>query len=327
MQAGNTLKAMAAALLAILPIAPAAADGDCSHRGDLDPAYCDANHDLVADPPKEARRLKNPAILQFSYTPVEDPSIYEKAFKPFTDYLARCSGRKVAYFPVQSNAAEIEAMRSGRLHIGAFATGPTIAAVNSAGAVPFALNGSATEFQGYHLLLIVRKASAFHKPADLKGRTVAHTSPSSNSGHVAPLALFPREGLTPDRDYRIVFSGKHDESVMGVLSGSYDAAAVASDVFRRMVSRGQIREDDLRVIYRSERFPTSSFAHAHDLDPALRERLLKCFFDYRFDDKLMQSFDGADRFYPLDYRKDWAIIRRITEASAEKPVRPGAETK
>jgi hypothetical protein len=29
--------------------------------------------------------------------------------------------------------------------------------------------------------------------------------------------LFPAQGLTPDKDYKIIFSGKHDQSVMGVV--------------------------------------------------------------------------------------------------------------
>mgnify|MGYP003337806138 CR=1 FL=1 len=36
---------------------------------------------------------------------------YEGVFAPFTEYLARCTGKTVAYQRVQSNAAEIEAMR------------------------------------------------------------------------------------------------------------------------------------------------------------------------------------------------------------------------
>ena len=56
-------------------------------------------------------------------------------------YLSQCLNKKVVFYQVQSNAAEIEAMRSGRLHVGGFSTGPTAFAVNLAGAVPFAHQG------------------------------------------------------------------------------------------------------------------------------------------------------------------------------------------
>ena len=86
----------------------------------------------------------------FAYTPVEDPAVYHNVFKPFTDYLAKCTGKRVVYYPVQSNSAEIEAMRSGRLHVAGFSTGPTGFAVNLAGAVPFATKGTEKGSQGYH---------------------------------------------------------------------------------------------------------------------------------------------------------------------------------
>src|SRR5690606_16501089 len=146
---------------------------------------------------------------------------------------------------------------------------------------------------------------------------VAHTSPSSNSGNMAPIALFPAEGLVPGKDYDFLYSGKHDQSVMGVNSGDYDAAAVASDVFHRMAERGQVKEDDLRIIDTSEKFPTSSFAYAYDLEPAFRDKMLKCFYDFRFPDEMKEAFDGADRFYPVTYEKDWKIVRDVAKAGGE----------
>jgi phosphonate transport system substrate-binding protein len=290
----------------------------CSHRGDLDTNFCDENKDLVADTPKDASKLKNPSTIVFTYTPVEDPAVYENIFKPFTDYLSKCTSKRVVFYQVQSNAAEIEAMRSGRLHVGGFSTGPTAFAVNLAGAVPFAVKGTEKEYQGYNLIVVVKKDSAFQKLTDLKGKKVAHTSPSSNSGHLAPLALFPVEGLTPDKDYKVLFSGKHDQSVMGVNTGDYDAAAVASDVFYRMAKRGQVDEKNFRVIYTSQKFPTSSFAYAHDLEPKLRDTMVKCFYDYRFTADMQKAFDGADRFYPITYQKDWDVVRRVAEGSGDK---------
>jgi phosphonate transport system substrate-binding protein len=309
---------LAAACIPVAFSSSALAQDACKSRGDLDPQYCDDNGDLVADTPKDAKKLKVPNTLVFTYTPVEDPAVYEKVFKPFTDHLAQCTGKRVLFFQVQSNAAEIEAMRSGRLHVGGFSTGPTAFAVNIAGAVPFAVKGYEKDYQGYNLIVIVKKTSAFQKLTDLKGKKFAHTAPSSNSGHMAPMALFPKEGLAPGKDYNILFSGKHDQSVMGVNSGDYDAAAVASDVFERMARRGQVKEEDFRVIYRSEKFPTSSFAYAHDLEPAFRDKMLKCFYDYRFNDEMKKAFDGADRFFPINYKQHWAVVRDVAEAGGDK---------
>jgi phosphonate transport system substrate-binding protein len=287
----------------------------CKHRGELDVMYCDENNDMVADVPADPKKWKNPSTIVFTYTPVEDPAVYENIFKPFTTALGKCLDKKVVFYQVQSNAAEIEAMRSGRLHVGGFSTGPTAFAVNLAGAVPFAVKGFAKEFQGYNLIVIVKANSPYQKLADLKGKKVAHTAPSSNSGHLAPLALFPGEGLTPDKDYKIIFSGKHDQTVMGVNSGDYDAGAVASDVFHRMGVRGQVKESDFRVIYRSQKFPTSSFAYAHDLDPKLVDKMLGCFYDYRFPPEMQKAFDGADRFFPINYKTSWEVVRNVAKGS------------
>jgi len=311
-------RVLLAATLGAASFAVLAQADDCKNRGQLDTLFCDENKDLVADTPKDAKRWKNPSTLVFTYTPVEDPAVYENIFKPFTDYLSKCTAKRVVFYQVQSNAAEIEAMRSGRLHVGGFSTGPTNFAVNLAGAVPFAVKGDSKEWQGYQLWLIVKKDSPLQKVTDLKGKKVAHVQPSSNSGNLAPRALFPALGLVPDKDYKVLYSGKHDNSVMGVNSGDYDAAPVASDVFKRMAERGQVKEADFRVIWKSQTFPTSSFAYAHDLEPKLRDTMLKCFYDYRFPAEMQKAFGGADRFFPITFQKDWAIVRNVAEGSGEK---------
>ena len=311
----NIARTIALLPLATMLLMATANAQECKHRGDLDAMYCDENKDLVADTPKDAKKLKIPGTVVFTYTPVEDPAIYANVFKPFTDHLAQCTGKKLVYYPVQSNAAEVEAMRSGRLHFAGFSTGPTGFAVNLAGAVPFAAKGTAQQVRGYHLLAIVKASSPLKTLADLKGKKVAHTSPSSNSGNLAPQVLFPAEGLKPGDDYKPLMSGGHDKSVLGVNSGDYDMAAVASDVFERMAARGTIKADDFRVLYKSPIFPTSSFAYAHDLKPELAAKLKECFFSFRFPAEMVKEFNGDDRFFPITYQKDWAVVRDVAEKS------------
>ena len=295
-----------------------AADATCKNRGELDKAYCDEDGSLTADVPKDSKRWKNPGTLVFTYTPVEDPAVYKDAFADFQKFLEQKTGKKVIYYTVHSNSAQVEAMRSGRLHIAGFSTGPTCYAVNLAGYVPIAVKGYEDAFQGYRLIVVVKNNSPYKTLQDLKGKKVAHTSPSSNSGHLAPVALFPKEGIIPGQDYEIAFSGGHDSSVMGVGHGDYEAAPVASDVFERMATAERINRDDYRIIWQSSLFPTSSFGYAHDLHPDLVAKIKEAFAEYRFPEKMQKEFGGADRFFPITFKEDFELIRLIANSAGEK---------
>ena len=48
----------------------AQAQDSCPNRGQLDTLYCDADGDLVADPPKDASKWRDPSTLVWAYTPV-----------------------------------------------------------------------------------------------------------------------------------------------------------------------------------------------------------------------------------------------------------------
>lgn len=291
------------------------AAGDCKNRGTLDEMYCDENMDLVADAPKDPKDWKDPGTLVFTYTPVEDPAVYKDAFADFQKYLEEATGKKVIYYTVQSNAAEVEAMRSGRLHIAGFSTGPTGFAVNLAGYVPIAVKGYEDSFQGYNLIMVTKKDSDIKALEDIKGKRIAHTSASSNSGNLAPRAIFPQHGITPDKDYTVVYSGKHDQSILGVAHGDYDAAPVASDVFKRMAGAGRINADEFRTVFTSPKFPTSSFGLAHNLEPELAKKIVDAFYSYRFTPEMQETFGGADRFFPVTYQKDWKVIRDIAAST------------
>jgi len=86
-------------------------------------------------------------------------------------------------------------------------------------------------------------------------------------------------------------------------------------VFERMIARGTIKAADYRIIYRSPVFPTSSFAHAHDLKPELAAKLKECFYSFRFPEAMQKEFNGDDRFLPITYQKEWAVVREVAEKS------------
>ena len=301
--------ALAAALLFGLISSPAHADCE---RGALDAMYCDENGDMVADAPTDESQWVDPDTLIFAYTPVEDPAIYSDIWQPFIEHLSDVTGKDVRFFAVQSNAAQVEAMRSGRLHIAGFSTGPTPFAVNLAGAVPFALMGSDSGQFGYTLQVYTHVDSDIHEITDLKGKRVAHTSPTSNSGNQAPRALFPEMGVVPGEDYEILFSGSHDQSMLGVVAKDYDAAPVASEVVERMAARGLYDEADVRLVWESDRFPTTSYNYAYNLHPDLVEKIREAFYSFQFaGTELGEEFEGVETFIPINYQQHWRVIRTI----------------
>ncbi|MCP3971267.1 MAG: phosphate/phosphite/phosphonate ABC transporter substrate-binding protein [Rhodobacteraceae bacterium] len=310
---------MAAALLATATFSwgPAAAQ-DCP-RGDLDDRYCDVDGDLIADIPTDPAQQLDPDTLIFAYTPVEDPAVYKTAWSDFLTHLEAATGKDVVFFPVQSNAAQIEAMRSGRLHIAGFNTGSNPLAVNCAGFRPFTIMASADGNFGYEMEIITYPGSGIEKVEDLAGKQLAFTSPTSNSGFKAPSAILKADfDLIPERDFEAVYSGKHDNSILGVANKDYMAASIANSVKSRMISRDVIQEGDVITIYKSQTFPTTGFGTVYNLKPELEEAIRNAFFSFEWEgSSLQEEFEKSNegQFLPMTYQVFWDVIRKIDTAN------------
>jgi phosphonate transport system substrate-binding protein len=309
------LVTLTAAWLAALAAAP-------SHA--LDQRFTDADGDLVADAPKDPKQFVDPPVLVFSYTPVEDPAVYAKVWDGFVKHLEGVTGKKVQFFPVQSNAAQLEAMRAGRLHVSGFNTGSNPLAVNCAGFVPFAMMASRDNAYGYEMEIITFPGSGVSKVEDIKGKKMAFTSQTSNSGFKAPSALLRQKfGLEAGKDFEPVFSGKHDNSVIGVANKDYPAAAVANEVMHRIIDRGVVKKDQIVTIYKSKTYPTTGYGMAYNLKPELAAKVKEAFFTYPWEgSELAKEFASTtppmQKFLPITYKEHWLPIRESDEAVGVK---------
>ena len=315
------MRLISSLLCALIPLlvlisSPVYAQGDCP-RGTLDARYCDRDRDLIADLPLNEDDWLDPSALIFSYTPVEDPAVYEQVWAGFIAHLEEVTGKRILFFPVQSYAAQYETMRSGRLHVAGINTGGTPVAVNCAGFVPFTMMAGEDGMFGYEMEIIVPARSPIQTVEDLKGHTLTFTSPTSNSGFKAPSAILKAEfGLIADEDFKTSYSGKHENSILGVVNADYEAAAIANSVLGRMIYRETADANSIRSIYTSQTFPTTAYGHAYNLHPAVAAKIEQAFFTFPWEGSaLIEEFDGEDRFIAIDYKSDWDVIRKIDTAS------------
>ena len=294
------------------------AGGSAQAQFQLDPRYVDEDGDMIADIPTDESDWVDPDTLIFAYTPVEDPAVYAEVWAGFLEHMEEVTGKPVQFFPVQSNAAQLEAMLAGRLHVAGFNTGSNPLAVACAGFRPFAMMAAEDGSFGYEMEIITYPGSGIESVEDIAGRTMAFTAETSNSGFKAPSALLAAEfGLEAGVDFEAAFSGAHDNSILGVANKDYDAAAIANSVKGRMIDRGVVSDDQLEILYTSGTFPTTGYGVVYNLHPDLQEKVQEAFFSYDWEGTaLKEEFgrNGEDQFIPITFAEDWAVIRQIDAA-------------
>jgi phosphonate transport system substrate-binding protein len=127
-------------------------------------------------------------------------------------------------------------------------------------------------------------------------------------------------GLLPERDYQWSFSLDHEKSIRDVVEQKTDAAAIASDVLARLVNTGEVDKAAIATIYESESFPPATIGFAYNLKPELQDAIQQSMLGFDWSDTELQSEFGpmgAEKFVAVNYKDDWANIRRI-ERSIDK---------
>ena len=300
------LRLIAALLLTVIIAAPASA---------LDPRYKDEDGDLLADIPTDPSELVDPPTLIFAYTPVEDPAVYAKVWDGFLKHMEKVTGKKVQFFPVQSNAAQIEAMRAGRLHIAGFNTGSNPLAVACAGFRPFAIMASADGSYGYEMEIITYPGSGIEKVEDIRAEVGLYRR-DLELGVQGTSALLKSEfGMEAGRDYRRC-SRVHDNSVLGVAN-KIIRRAVANSVMQRMIERGVVKAEQIKSIYKSQTFPTTGYGVVYNLKPELQEKIKEAFFSFPWEgSELQKEFakSGEAKFIEISHKVHWDVVRKIDAA-------------
>ena len=279
-------------------------------------AYRDADGNLVADTPSDPAKLQKVSELGFSMIAGDDPEKSEESWKDVLAALEKATGKKVVYQgDLGFEDTQMTAMRNGKLHITAFSTGEVETAVNTAGFVPLCSPADAEGKYSYQMEILVPAASKIQTPADLKGKTIALTILSSNSGAKAPLVILKQKfGLLPGRDYNYVKSGSHWDSIKQLAAGKHDAVCVANDLLARALAAGDIKSEQFRSIYKSDSFPPLCLGIAHDLPPELAAKIKQVFQDFRFAGTSLEKQyrpEGKVGFALVDYKRDWAYVREI----------------
>lgn len=125
---------------------------------------------------------------------------------------------------------------------------------------------------GYYSIGFARKDSGITSIEDAKGKRFAFADPNSTSGYLVPGAeLQDTYGKLDQYFGEVRFSGGHEQSIVGVANGDFDAAVSWADglgewedgynsgAFRKAADAGIVDMNDLVEIWKSKLIPEGPF--------------------------------------------------------------------
>ena len=261
--------------------------------------------------------------LRLAYLPgEEDPEGRLVAHQGLAEYLTAALGREVELVQASSYAPTIEAMRAGKIDI-VRAGGPFtyLIAHEKAGAEAIVSVGTSAGPGLYRSAIVAFPGAGIENMQDLAARAgsidFAFVDPASSSGHLIPRAQLERVGINPEDDFaRTIFTMSHANSVMAIISGKVQAGAISEETYKRMQELGQMKAEDMKVLWLSDPIPTGPVMVREGLSPDLKRRLRDAYLAlntgntevYRTLSAVYRTDDL--RFFPATDAQ-WDPLRRI----------------
>lgn len=270
--------------------------------------------------------------LVFAVVPAENASGVGDRYAPWVEYLARELGVKVTLRIANDYAAVIEGQKAGNIHIAYYGPASLSRAVKvtNGGVEPFVTTINQDGTVGYYSVAYVKTDSPYKSIEDLKGRNLGLVDPNSTSGNNVPRFALDKMGIDPEQYFaKVVYTGSHENAVIAVAQGTVDIAFNwwNSDIdsnLTRMVNKGMVKKDDVRIIFKSALIQGSPYAYLTSLPADLKHAIMTAFVDAPKKDKAIfdRLSDGKDLGFAAvsvaDYKSTIELIEFVDKLKHRK---------
>ena len=223
--------------------------------------------------PPSLGTAENPIVLFM--VPYGDTPEIQASTEWITHMLSEKTGYVIKGNMVTSYAEVIEAMSTGRAHVGTLAAFEYLQAHEEFG-VECALAGVSFGSPYYKGQVIARADSGIQTLADLKGKSMCWVDAASTSGYIIPRAMLKAAGVDPDTDLaQQVEAGSHDYVALAVYEGDCDAGACYIDARDRIEDDFPDVKDKTIVIAESPEIPNDGLHFVRDFPADMRTEIVE----------------------------------------------------
>ncbi|MFN3606854.1 MAG: phosphonate ABC transporter substrate-binding protein [Cypionkella sp.] len=185
---------------------------------------------------------------------------------------------------------------------------------------------------GYYAIGFARVDSGITSMDDAKGKTFAFADPNSTSGYLVPGAeLLAKYGTLEEYFSEVKMSGGHEQSIVGVVNGDFDAAVTWADglgnwedgynsgAFRKAADSGIVDMSIIQEIWRSAPIPEGPMVVRKVLPQDVKDKMYAMLDTMWADDKECAYAVGAGEandFVPVTHEQYLGVIaaRKLQES-------------
>ncbi|MET9629161.1 phosphate/phosphite/phosphonate ABC transporter substrate-binding protein [Lentzea sp. NPDC006480] len=224
-----------------------------------------------------SRECPNNGHVRFGVEPYEAPDKLKPAYEVLAKALTKKLGCEVELQIVDDYAAEVLAMRNGKLELAEFGPLGYVFAAQKAKAEPLASFADGTgKLTSYTAGIWVRKDSPLQKIEDLAGKSLALSSVGSASGDALPRYGLKKAGVN---DVKLDYAGGHPEAMLALINGKVDAGEINSQQLASAKAAGTFDESKFRQIWKSEPIPNDPITVRGDLDASFKDKVRKALLE------------------------------------------------
>lgn len=254
--------------------------------------------------------------INFGVLTLENQMTTVDRYTIYTAYAEKKLGVKVKLFQASDYAGVGQALMAGHLQMARIGgAGYASAWLDCDGCIePLVTTEGLDGTTGYFSILTVGTDSAYQSLDDLKGKSIAFADPNSTSGYIVPMVSLTKAGIDPQKYFgNTSFSGGHEQSVLALLKGTYDAVFTwtsEGDSFgnlRMMMDKGLLKRDQVRVVWKSDPIRNPLLAVRVELPEQMKKDIAQMYFDMATEDKdvLRAAAQGDVRRYVPVTHKDY----------------------
>ena len=238
----------------------------------------------------------------------------ESDYKTLISITEILTGFNIDTIKVTDYNAAVEAMRANRAHIAWYGGKTYVKAAEIAGAEAFAAGVRPGEKDaGYYTYFVVKQDSELKKFTDVKGKILSLNTIGSTSGDLIPQVELSKINLSiknKDHFKNVFYAGSHDACLLAVINNQSEVCGMSSRNYEARLADGTFKEEDVRIIHKSERVPPPPLAYSKMIPKEDRDKIKRAVLDAHNHGEI-GGYGGKMSHYIGVKDSDYNVLREV----------------